>query len=53
MKSYNETKKEIKSLVEKHGISGIKNQMLNDLKANGHDTMNIIRVFNFFQCRSK
>lgn len=49
MKSYKETKQEVKNLVEKYGINGIKNWMLNELKENGHDSLNVIKAYNYFQ----
>ena len=49
MKSYKETKAEIKKLVEKHGLNGIYNYHLNELRAQGHDTVNMQNALNYFQ----
>lgn len=53
MKSYKETKQEMKKLIEKYGMDGLKNWMLNELKANGHDSLNVMKAYTYFYCRTK
>lgn len=49
MKSYKETKAEIKALVVEHGLDGITGQHINQLQAQGHTGTNIQNAIDYFQ----
>lgn len=49
MKTYKETKEEIKKLVVQFGIKGIYNYHLNELREKGHTGLNMQKAINFFQ----
>lgn len=49
MKTYKETKEEIKKLVIQFGIKGIYNYHLNALREQGHTGLNMQKAINFFQ----
>lgn len=53
MKSYKETKAEIKKLVLQVGINGIYNYHLNTLAAAGHTYSNIQNAINYFKYSPK
>lgn len=53
MKSYKETKAEIKKLVIQFGISGIYNYHLNALVDQGHNITNLQNAINYFQYSPK
>lgn len=48
MKTYKETKAEIKKLVLKYGISGITGYHLNDLHEQGHTGTNLQNAVSYF-----
>lgn len=49
MKTYKETKAEIKKLVVQLGIDGIYNHHLNTLREQGHTGTNLQNAINYFQ----
>ena len=49
MKTYKETKTEIKKLVVQFGVNGIMNYHLNDLVDQGHNVTNLQNAVNYFQ----
>lgn len=49
MKTYKETKEEIKKLVIQFGIKGIYNYHLNALREQGRNGLNMQKAINFFQ----
>ena len=49
MKSYMETKKEIKALVIAHGIDGITGHHINALASQGHTGTNIQNAISYFK----
>lgn len=49
MKTYKETKAEIKKLVVKFGVDGITGHHLNDLVDQGHTGTNLQNAVNYFQ----
>lgn len=53
MKTYKETKAEVKKLVAEFGINGIYNYHLNALREQGHTGGNLQNAMNFFQFSPK
>ena len=53
MKTYKETKAEIKKLVLEVGINGIYNYHLNALVDQGHNVTNLQNAINYFQFSPK
>ena len=53
MKTYKETKAEIKKLVLEVGINGIYNYHLNALVDQGHNSTNLQNAINYFQYSPK
>ena len=49
MKTYKETKAEIKNLVVKHGLDGITGYHILGLQATGHTGTNIQNAIDYFQ----
>lgn len=49
MKTYKETKTEIKKLVTQFGVNGIMNYHLNDLVDQGHNVTNLQNAVSYFQ----
>lgn len=53
MKTYKETKAEIKNLVLQFGVNGISGHSIVDLLDKGHTGTNIQNAINYFQCSTK
>ena len=53
MKTYKETKAEIKKLVVKHGLDGITGYHIVDLQEQGHTGTNIQNAIGYFQYSPK
>ena len=49
MKTYKETKAEIKELIVKHGLDGITGHHINQLQDQGHTGTNIQNAISYFQ----
>ncbi len=49
MKTYKETKAEIKNLVIEHGANGICNYHLNELVDQGHNVTNLQNAIDYFR----
>lgn len=49
MKTYKETKTEVKKLVQRVGVSGIYGYHINELVDGGHNVTNIQNAINYFQ----